>query len=801
MITSSIALAADYDPTTPSARKTFVGWTSVPTAGPAPVVLTGDDVYRVDDSTVRKLEAGISAGQGVWSVAFSGTVAGGTLVCGESGLTAPVYGTVHYATDPQLSAPSWTSSAKSPTGGLPAAVPPAIGATSTVVGIDAADATKVYAGTAGWESAFSASRNGAKSFNQIGQIDTSVNVLEDVEPSPDGAVLFLATGNTTGGALLDSLWKTTTPASAVTWERVSIATPNYPNYGNANSASIIRLSPEYLDTPALYWADSYGPAVSQIKRSVDGGDVFASRTSPCPIGDIAVENADILYLGDSASTNVYASTNGAWFFGLPVNSGVVGAVWDLEMAPSYPNKPIPGYLLAGGVAIGSVVRSPSANAFWIPVTPFIPGGTALTQVLADDGFADNNTIYAGDSTAGAGIWRFQIDTSTVWEQIAPLVGVVNDNIPIPFVGAEFITGLQMEGGTLYGNWFAGAPPPAGLGVSGTQRSLVPDTPVIAAWTFQTMNVGSGLAAFFNMPNSLKACTTNGSVDLYAIDVAAQALMAYDDSMAKAKPAPTVPAEVPASLAELTRGWNAQFNVSWPEISNATAWDLEIYADAACSQRLFALGIFPTTPGFIPANPLTPSVVIPPGTVTAGQDYFLRLRARNQIPGDMILSPWSSVQRFTVTGGEVVEVPYEGVQPLAPQPGQTGVPRAGTGFSWSPYTKATRYEFVLAKDAELTDVVATAKVTTTAYKFDGNLDYSTTYFWAVRAIEPTTTPWSPVSSFTTEAAPPPPPTPAPTPAPAPPPVVTPTIIWAIIGIGAILVIAVIALIVRTRRAGG
>jgi len=113
----------------------------------------------------------------------------------------------------------------------------------------------------------------------------------------------------------------------------------------------------------------------------------------------------------------------------------------------------------------------------------------------------------------------------------------------------------------------------------------------------------------------------------------------------------------------------------------------------------------------------------------------------------------------------------------------------------------------------------------------------TYYWQVRATSPVDSPWSPLRAFTIaalpEAAPPVIVTEAPAPtitapapvtitqvpapqitvtAPAPPPAttitipaapaapapITPAFIWAIIIIGAVLVIAVIVLIVRTRR---
>ncbi|MBU2608809.1 MAG: hypothetical protein KKF26_05770, partial [Chloroflexi bacterium] len=93
-----------------------------------------------------------------------------------------------------------------------------------------------------------------------------------------------------------------------------------------------------------------------------------------------------------------------------------------------------------------------------------------------------------------------------------------------------------------------------------------------------------------------------------------------------------------------------------------------------------------------------------------------------------------------------------------------------------------------------------------------LEYGMTYFAFVTAVEPTVSPQS-VISFTTMAKPVAPPAPAPPvivkeqapmPAPvinipaAPTSAVTPAIIWTIIIIGAVLVIAVIVLILRTRR---
>jgi hypothetical protein len=613
------------------------------------------------------------------------------------------------------------------------------------------------------------------------------------------------------------------------WERIRLSPTDWDESAARIGDSIIRLSPEWDDVPALYWCNALagaGPFTNDIQKSTTGGDMFSGRTPPVSIADVAVENADILYLGDSASNNVFTSTNGAWFFGLPVSSGVVGVCYDLAMAPSYPEKPIAGYVLASGTAAGLPFRSPSGGAFWIPITPSIPGAGPL-QIIADVDFANNNTVYAGDATGviqppivpgpgvaatGVGIWRFEIGTSTVWEQINATPAYVTLGTGIA-IGIRQITGLAAVSGSgvLYGSFLGNVG-----GNSGAERSLVPEIPVIASWIWDRMDIGSALGGgvgaarrFQSPPNALRVSKSGSSVHLWAINTAPTgpaprtlgSLMAYEDTMALADVEATVPEMVEASLAEMARGWNSQFSVSWTLISNATDYEVQIASDPGITNVVVTSIPFGPVgpPWYIPANPLSPTLVVAEGTLPAGKDYFVRVRIRDQIPNDAIRSPWSSVYRFTVQGGEVVEKPYLAPVPMAPECGSTNSP-ASPGFTWSPYAKATRYEVQLATDAAFADILGEDKVSTTGWKYEGTLSKGSTYFWRVRTVEPTTSGWSPVCAFTVaEDAPPPVEVVIP---PAPPPAepaVSSAIIWAIIAIGAILVIAVIVLIIRTRRA--
>jgi len=113
--------------------------------------------------------------------------------------------------------------------------------------------------------------------------------------------------------------------------------------------------------------------------------------------------------------------------------------------------------------------------------------------------------------------------------------------------------------------------------------------------------------------------------------------------------------------------------------------------------------------------------------------------------------------------------------------------ASVPFTWSPYKGTTKYRFVLANDPALNDIIMNTEVATSSYVFNGKLDYNTSYFWQVMAIEPAPSDPSSIFTFTTEPGPV-----VEVPLPIIQPV-TPLYIWVVIGIGVALIIAVIVLI--------
>jgi hypothetical protein len=181
-----------------------------------------------------------------------------------------------------------------------------------------------------------------------------------------------------------------------------------------------------------------------------------------------------------------------------------------------------------------------------------------------------------------------------------------------------------------------------------------------------------------------------------------------------------------------------------------------------------------------------------GNLECGHTYFWRVKARQCATTQVIRSPWSEVRSFTVKAGLPVVSPYLGLQLLAPNNGCLGCPVKPVSFSWSPYKETTKYKFQLASDAGMTQLVKEAEVVnSSAYEYDGALEYSTNYFWRVMSFEPAPSDWSATFSFQTEAKP----------VPVTPTAAaekTPLWVWVVIAIGAILVIVTLVLIFKTRR---
>jgi hypothetical protein len=309
------------------------------------------------------------------------------------------------------------------------------------------------------------------------------------------------------------------------------------------------------------------------------------------------------------------------------------------------------------------------------------------------------------------------------------------------------------------------------------------------------------------PNALAAST--GSNVLWALDDSTGGpdyvarIYNFTDTLYNAAPALSGPADKASVSVNPMTGATDAVILSWGRAANASSHNVRVAYDSAFSQTILNTSYtWSTASVVIGGNSAT--------TLLAGKTYYWKVRADGALN-----SPWSEVRTFTV------QPMAAGVPAIASPANGATISNQAPAFSWAPVTGTTKYEFQLSNYPAFavtlySDMPASAG---TQVPVTMKLEQGTQYFWRVRALEPVQSDWSAVANFmvATPAAPPAPPVtvtsiPAPTLTipPAPPAVtltippapvpdqIAPTYIWAIIIIGAILVIAVIVLIVRTRR---
>lgn len=286
------------------------------------------------------------------------------------------------------------------------------------------------------------------------------------------------------------------------------------------------------------------------------------------------------------------------------------------------------------------------------------------------------------------------------------------------------------------------------------------------------------------------------------------LWSYIDCLAKKGPALRTPADKALVGADPVTGRNQQIDLSWEQLCLTTVYELQVAKDAGFTLRINPavsnstnIAAVTGSAGRILAtmdevNMTRPGMWLSPAALpAAGAAYFWRVRSYKSATGQIAVSPWSEPRSFSVKPGFIVNTPYYGVQLLAPDNGCASCRVRPALFSWSPWKEATRYEFVLSRDSEFQQVLKQANTSSTGYEYDGTLDYDTSYFWRVRAVEVNgqaiPSDWSATFSFRTESAPA-------SPAPVPGEMETPLWVWLIIGLGTLLVIVTLILILRTGR---
>ena len=626
--------------------------------------------------------------------------------------------------------------------------------------------------------------------------------------------------------------------SGLTWNQVGLISvgPNS-TAGTINVMSLTDVVAADANNIFVLMANSNPPVgayTQYVFKTTNGGTswarVYSSTVATQLLLDVSKSYAtdNTVVVSDGTST-LRVSTNGGAYFGpLAVGASTVTALYVLDQADIYVGTAAAVYkatrfTASTGISAGNVYSiannpkdttkasfaigmSAGGGGYVLYSTNDCVSFTYLTAPAAGNtyvAYGPDGKLYAASSAGGLYVWG-----TTSW-------------VPITGSAAATATGLAIStGGTLYASSNT-----AGQGIYRSYNpGSVSSTTGVSTATMDQMNntnfstfPAGGVLPAGGM--TLVSATAGNTVMAIESTVTLSATTGYGytgaiygivDTFIVAPGSPS-----PASNALLTTPTSV--TLKWTAIAGAPA-----------NTTYFA--VTTTDPTFITG------LLYPQGVLTGGEDVYITALPLQQTIGangvNNLLTPGTTyywivqatvpVHSPSASGSfttALAPVTNQLGTNIYPSNGATGVP-IDTTFSWPAVGGATGYQFVIAEDLGATDKFAiidySATTITNAHKLEETLKYNTVYWWRVRPVNGTivgawtvsffTTEMVPTAATTTATTPPIVITTAPTPqinvtippAPAPVNVIPSYLLWAVIGVGAVLVIVVIVLIVRTRR---
>jgi hypothetical protein len=624
------------------------------------------------------------------------------------------------------------------------------------------DAMNAIVGTHGTDASVAATSDGGAIWNSVSLLNSAMNSVDDLDFRADGTVFLAA--DMTGG---DSIWR-----NASSWERV---------YSESLDGTFT-VNPELVqsspDGTAVFMGDTDGPF--NLYRSMNDGGTWIAQVSPNPgaaLPSWLVIDANTILVGGAGGA-IYSTTNNGviWF----TRASTIGTVQSFDVAAN-------GDIVAGG-STGFAV-STNNGVTWS--SKAMPAGFTTTLVAFGSDYVNTGEIFAtGTSGGAAGVHSWIWGTSTAWTQIDGGAGALAG------AGTGIVTApadtFQTNDGMVY------AADAAGTGVirikgNRTVAEAIPDAAAPMGLWYQ--------------PGSNVLFTLVGAT-----------VRTYTDTLAVSGTGVTISAITAAGA-----------TITWDALPNAASYQVTVKVGAQATNVYTAA---------VTATPAGTTFTFAAGA--ANTTYAVSVWALTPVTSFL----FSGDVTFLTLPGVIVPAPVG----LIPAHGAINIPVDGPAFAWGVTPGAgITYDWQLSTDPTFASITeGSVNTALTFLVWPGPLEFEQDYYWRVRA---TTTagsgPWV-TQVFTTvaEAEPPvtvePPPTPtivippAPTPTvilptptivvppqptptivipPAPTPVITvtqppaqiqlpeedtPVYIWAIVAIGAILTIAVIVLIVRTRR---
>jgi photosystem II stability/assembly factor-like uncharacterized protein len=564
----------------------------------------------------------------------------------------------------------------------------------------------------------------------------TVPAVQDFMVNSDGSKFYMLTVN----GSITSLWR-----KATDWQRV---------YKASGTDYLIRPVLGNFDAIFLVQKGS-----GNIMYSNDAGQSsWTPRGYGNPVADFAAESVSIQYVLTPSGS--LAITTDSYNYGAP-SLTTVGSGGRLNLLSA-------GNLIISGTS--GIAYTTDSGVTWVTPTTnpaFGLGGTGAVDAVADKLATGGVITVINSSTA---VQQYIIGVTTAFFPAATAPLVPND-VVISNGQVYVMTTSTLLRSSAYG------------GVTWSQTTTSTPTTTVTSM-------------------GIKAASGN----LYTVNGGDNFIYSLTDIFAGASPALTAPANGYIDPINSQTGFANNVVFQWAPITNSdpvgTTYNLQISLDSAFTQVVYGGPGFTAISGtlaILGANqPTTATGYFPFQSDTT---YYWRVRTVSVYD-----SQYSKGQNFKIETLSPIDL-------ISPSTGTSGVSISPT-FAWSEAQGATGYVIEVADSSNFAIITYSHTTTDAVYASTEELDYSTVYYWRVR---PTGTAYPTASTpfvtgiFTTAAKPT-------TPVTAPPITITNTtstftvqvppttnviptyLLWIIIGIGAILVITLIVLIVRTRRVG-
>jgi hypothetical protein len=778
-----MAFPDDFDVDSTLSNVAFVGFCAG-TEGSGNTLEWGD-AYRVNfspsvsstlDLNVRGLVSTTRTGTNIWSIDVIGDAEVATVLVGTNFWSTAVsnyYWTAYISND---SGENWSSATSaSPTGGATGLATPVSGVKAEVA-LDPNFATSgtAYAATQGTDtSAFSRTTDGCSSWRQVSLMDwadttnyytiTSTHVAYT---NPNDFMMVLQTNGSQG-----SVFKTMDGGG--TYERVfSYANPSKP----LNIYGVFRVG---TDTVFVYPL-----SMDKFYRSTDGGAKFPRTITPkAPMTTFSIKGADTMWTGHADGT--------VWYTDKAGRPWVKAEESDIDSSVVSISQSGDNVLVTSSTG-GTFISTDMGTTFKrLGVTPLATA--TKVSVTRDAGYADNKIVYGVVRTNGGGTWRIVVNEddpdSTEWKRIDLTSGTRN-------AGSSNVTPLYLfqSGGVLYTVNTQNVT--AGDATGGIWRCYNPTASLESIAPPQFYNENAGLEAGISWTYSGYAAgptfflKSSGAANYY------EALAAMTDTL-------STPVTLTSPANEATGEGYSEATTSLTK-TVVISWD----AKAGATEYTYYVG----TPGFLRTVAYT-STTGKQATISGlipGESYIWRVKVTAPFE-----SPYSELRTFTI--GSAVTFDF-----ISPARGATDVDVMPV-FVWNEYAGAIGYEVMVSEDPTfaIIDWSRSTPAGQTMYKSEEALAYGTTYYWRVRGVTGPAParqaapggPWA-TGIFTTmdkppaeekpivivekEPAPPPEVKVVEVPVPGPAQAIPDYLLWIVIIIGAVLIIALVVLIVRTRR---